>query len=143
MRPIAPVEYIIISFPGSQFTGEIAPAIADLVASGTVRILDLVFIKRDIDGVVTSFEYDDLPETSAFAEIDGDADGFMSEEDILDAAEILEPGSSAMMIIWEDLWAARLGEAIRSAGGVIIDGHRLPHEAVVAALTDIENEGDH
>jgi uncharacterized membrane protein len=131
---IGPVEYIIIGFPENQFKGEIVPALADLVESGTVRILDLIFITKDENGDVTTIEYEDLP---GIGDLDGEADGLLSEEDLDMAAEVLEPNSSALMIVWEDSWANRLAAAIRDAGGVIISGERIPHEIVEAAFEGI------
>jgi uncharacterized membrane protein len=131
---IGPVEYIIIGFPENQFKGEIVPALADLVESGTVRILDLVFVTKDADGDVTSIEYEDLP---GLGDIDGEVDGLVSEEDLEMIAEVLEPNSSGLMIVWEDVWASRLAAAIRSAGGVILSGERIPHDIVEAAFEGI------
>lgn len=130
MATIGPVEYVLIAFPGNQFTGGIAPAIGELVANGTVRILDLVFISKSADGTVTSFEYDDNPLTAAFAEIDGEADGFLDEEDILAAADDLDDDSSALLIVWEDLWASRLADEIRASGGQLVAGRRIPYQVV-------------
>jgi hypothetical protein len=138
MRSIAPVEWLLIGFPGSEFTGGIAPEIARLVADGTVRVLDLVFIAKDTDGNVTSFEYDDNPLTAAFAEIDGDADGFLDEDDIAAAALELDPGSSALLLVWEDLWAARLGAEIVASGGRMLAGRRIPHEVVEELVAYVE-----
>jgi hypothetical protein len=138
MRPTAPVEYVVISFPGNRFTGGIAPALADLVINGTVRIIDLVFIQKDADGNVLSFEYDDLADTAAYADIDGDADGFLDEDDIMAAAEQLEPESSAMLIVWEDLWAAKLGAEIVASGGQLVAGSRVPHRVVQEIFDAIE-----
>ncbi len=131
---IGPVEYVLIEFPGNQFTGEIAPALADLVDSGLVRILDLVFVIKDADGNVASFEYDEREDLAALADIDGSADGVLSEEDLELVAETLEPDTSVLMIVWEDRWAAPLAQAIRAAGGVLRGGERIPHEIVEAAL---------
>jgi uncharacterized membrane protein len=131
---IGPVEYIIIGFPENQFKGEIVPALADLVESGTVRILDLVFVTKDADGDVTSIEYEDLP---GLGDIDGEVDGLVSEEDLEMIAEVLEPNSSGLMIVWEDVWASRLAAAIRGAGGVILSGERIPHDIVEAAFEGI------
>ena len=130
---IGPVEYIIIGFPENQFKGEIV-ALADLVESGTVRILDLVFVTKDADGDVTSIEYEDLP---GLGDIDGEVDGLVSEEDLEMIAEVLEPNSSGLMIVWEDVWASRLAAAIRGAGGVILSGERIPHDIVEAAFEGI------
>ena len=135
---LGPVEYIIIKFPGNQFKGEIVPALADLVDSGTVRILDLVFVLKDADGDVTSIEYEDLP---GVADVDGEADGLLSEEDLVLAAEVLEPESSGLLIVWEDTWANPLAEAIRGAGGIIVAGERIPHEIVEAAFADLPAAG--
>ncbi|ACQ78997.1 conserved hypothetical protein [Beutenbergia cavernae DSM 12333] len=133
---IGPVEYVLIAFPGNQFKGEIVPALADLIDAGTVRIIDLVFLKKDADGTVTTFEYDGLEDSAAFAELPGEAGGFLGEEDIAAAGDALEPDFSAALLVWEDVWAAPLAEAIRGAGGVIIGGERVPHEIVEAALEE-------
>ena len=135
---IGPVEYVIIGFPGNQFKGEILPALADLVERNTVRILDLVFVIKDEEGNVTSAEYEDLP---GMADLDGEADGLFSEEDLLMAAEVLEPNSSGLLIVWEDTWATPLAEAIRNAGGVIVAGERIPHEIVEGAFEGIPAAG--
>jgi uncharacterized membrane protein len=131
---IGPVEYIIIGFPENQFKGEIVPALAELVESGTVRILDLIFVTKDEAGDVTSIEYEDLP---GLDDIDGEVDGLLSDEDLDMLAEVLEPNSSGLMIVWEDVWASRLAAAIRDAGGVILSGERIPHDIVEAAFEGI------
>ena len=135
---IGPVEYVIIKFPGNQFKGEIVPALAGLVESGTVRILDLVFVLKDEDGNIASLEYEDLP---GLADVDGEADGLLNEEDLEMAAEVLEPNSSGLLIVWEDRWATPLAEAIRNAGGVIVAGERVPHEIVEAGFEGLAAAG--
>jgi hypothetical protein len=135
---IGPVEYVIIGFPGNQFKGEIVPALADLVDGGTVRILDLVFVMKDIEGNITTAEYEDLP---GMDDLDGDADGLFNEDDLLIAAERLEPNSSGLFIVWEDTWATPLAVAIRGAGGVIVAGERIPHEIVEAAFEGLPAAG--
>ncbi len=131
---IGPVEYIVISFPGNQFNGDVAPALAELVREGTVRVIDLVFIHKDEDGNVTSFEYDERPETAQFADVDGEADGLISDEDIEFAAAQLPLNSSAALLIWEDVWATRFAKAVRDSGGEVITGARVPRDVVEAAL---------
>lgn len=133
-----PVEYVLIEFPGNQFRGEIAPAIADLVDRRLVHIIDLVFVKKDADGDVTWFEYDDLAEAAEFGHIDGDADGLMNDDDIAEIAAELAPDSSALLIVWEDTWASELGRAVRAAGGRLIAGERIPHEVVEAAFAGLD-----
>jgi hypothetical protein len=134
---LGPVEYLVIGFPGSRFKGEIVPALGNLVETGTIRILDLVFVKKDADGTITSFEYDALEETSEFGALDGEAGGLLSDDDVALAAEELEPNTSAALLVWEDTWAAPLAEALRDAGGVLIAGERIPHEVVDAAFDDL------
>jgi Family of unknown function (DUF6325) len=131
---LGPVEYVLIGFPGNRFKGEIIPALAQLVESGTIRIIDLVFVKKDADGAMEVFEYDALDEVTDVAEIEGEAGGLLSDEDIAFAAEALEPDTSAALLVWEDRWAAPLADALRNAGGVLIDGERIPHDIVEAAL---------
>ncbi len=131
---IGPVEYIIVGFPGNQFTGEIAPELIALVESGTVKILDLIFISKDADGNVLSLEIDDLDELAGFGNLDGEVGGLISPEDIEFAASELEPDSSAALLIWEDLWAAPFADAVRRSGGVLLDGARIPHALIEPAL---------
>ena len=135
------MEYVIIEFPGNRFNGDIAPAIADLVDRGLVRILDLIFVKKAADGTVVSFEYDELEETAAFAVIDGAADGLLADGDIAELAADLDPDSSALFILFEDLWAAELGRAVRDAGGLLVDGGRIPHDLVLAAVALADQAG--
>ncbi|MBM3663396.1 MAG: DUF1269 domain-containing protein [Actinobacteria bacterium] len=137
---IGPVEYLIVGFPGNQFNGEIVPALTDLVDSGTVRIVDLLFITKDADGNVDAFEYEDHPELEPFGDLAQALDGLLNDEDIELAAEVLEPNSSAAFIVWEDLWARDFAEAVRGSGGVVIAGERIPHEIVVDALARLDND---
>src|ERR1700726_863448 len=110
-----PIEYIIVGFPGNKFSGEIVPELIALVESGTVRVLDLIFIGKDADGSVVSFEIDELDALAGFGGLDADIRGLISPEDIEYAAGALEPNSSAALLIWEDVWAAPFTEAVRRA----------------------------
>jgi hypothetical protein len=135
---LGPVEHLIIGFPGNRFDGSIAPALARLVESGTVRILDLVFIQKDADGTVSYFEIDELDDAVHFAAgIEGEAGGLLADDDLASAAEALEPNSSAAFLLWEDCWATELAEAIRGAGGVIVAGGRVDHELVDQVLAQL------
>lgn len=141
---IGPVEYIVIGFPTDRIDADCVPALAELVAEGTVRIIDLVFAAKDADGNVRFFEYDALEDTvaAAYASIDGEADGVFNEDDLLDAAEVLAPGTAAALILWEDRWATRFAEAVRASGGEILDGGRVPHDIVLEALALTEGTND-
>ena len=132
-----PIEYIIVGFPGNKFSGEIVPELAALVESGTVRVLDLIFIGKDANGSVLAFEIDELEALADFAGLDTEVGGLISPEDIAHAAAALEPNSSAALLIWEDLWAAPFAEAVRRADGVLLEGARIPHELIAPALADL------
>jgi hypothetical protein len=138
---IGPVEYILIGFPGNNFHGEIAPALARLIKNGTVRIIDLVFIGKDTEGNVVTIEFDQLEELAPFADLEGEAGGLVTEEDVAYAAAGLEPNSSALLIVWEDTWATELAEAVWKADGVVLEGARIPHDLVEAALADLTAAG--
>ncbi len=139
MRPMtAPVSYIVVGFPGNNFTGEIVPALAELVDGGMIRIVDLVFIAKDGEGNVLTFEYDEL-EDVGFHGLEGEVTGIVSEADIAEAAEMLEPDSSAALLIWEDLWAAKFAQAVLDADGVLLASGRLPQGALEMALADLDD----
>ena len=127
---IGPVEYVVIEFPGNRFNGEVAPALARLVESGTVRIIDLVFVVKDADGNVSSFEYDELEEAAELAGIEGEADGMLSDEDVLAIADDLSLDSSALLILFEDLWALEFGQAVVASGGELVAGGRIPRSLI-------------
>jgi hypothetical protein len=134
---MGPVEYIIVGFPGNKFTGEIAPELEALVSSGTIRVLDLIFIGKDADGSVVSFEIDELDAVAGFDGLDADVGGLISPEDIEHAATMLEPNSSAALLIWEDLWAESFAEAVKGSGGVLLEGARIPAELFTSAMADL------
>ena len=106
-----------------------------MVESGTVRVLDLVFIGKDADGSVVTFEIEDLDALAGFGGLDADVGGLIGPDDIAFAASELEPNSSAALLIWEDLWAKPFAEAVRRSGGVLLEGARIPHELIEPALT--------
>jgi len=134
---IGPVEYIIVGFPGNKFTGNIAPELKALVESNTVRVLDLIFIGKDVDGSVVIFEVDELEGMAEFIEVDADVGGLIGEADIAHAAACLEPNNSAALLIWEDVWASKFVDAVRASGGVLLEGARIPYELIAPALADL------
>lgn len=138
---IGPVEYIIVGFPGNQFNGEIAPALAQLIESGTVRVLDLVFIAKDADGNHVAVEFDEHDALRAFGSLDGEVGGLISDDDVEYAAEALAPDSSAALLVWEDTWAKPLVDAVLDSGGVLVEGSRVPHDLIEPALADLESAG--
>ncbi len=134
---LGPVSYTVVAFPGNQFNGNIAPEIEKLVANGTVRILDLVFVGKDEAGDTISLEFDQLDELAAFGEIEGEVGGLVNMEDLDLVASNLPEGNSALVIVWEDLWARPLVEAMRASGGVLVESARIPADLVEAALNEL------
>jgi len=134
---LGPVSYTVVAFPGNRFNGNIAPEVEKLVSNGTVRILDLVFVAKDESGDTISLEFDQRDELVAFGDMDGEVGGLINEEDLAHVADDLPAGNAALVIVWEDLWAAPLVEAVRASGGVVIDTARIPAELVETALAEL------
>lgn len=138
--PIGPVEYILIAFPGNKFSGRIAPALHELVASDVIHIIDLLFVKKDAAGNLLVIELDalDADESAPFDTLDGEVSDLLSRADIELAAAELPPNSAAGLLVWENVWARRFAEAVRAADGQVIANERIPHELVEAALRAAE-----
>ena len=135
MEEIGPVDYAIIAFPGNQFRGEIGPALADLVDSGTIRIIDIAFVLKDEGGNTVAMELTELDaDVQAALESAGvEVGGLFNEDDLMDAADGLPPNSSAAVLVWENVWARKVAQSMRDAGGELVAFERLPHEVVQAA----------
>ena len=133
---VGSVEYAIIAFPGNHFSGEIAPAIEDLVDRDIVRILDLAFVIKDGDGNVEAIELSSLPEEEAraFKKLDVAVGNLLNEDDIRDIGESLDANSSAALLVWENAWAARFVKAVRNANGQLLARETIPAPLVQAAL---------
>ena len=135
MDEIGPVDYAVIAFPGNQFKGEIAPALADLVETGTIRLIDAAFVGKDETGQVFTLEITELaPDVQAgLASMNIEVQGLLSDEDMLAIGEQLELNSSAALLVWENVWAGRVAQTIRDAGGILVAFDRIPHDVVQAA----------
>jgi hypothetical protein len=134
--PLGPVEFALVAFPGNRFKGEIVPALKELVENETIRILDLVFVEKNADGDIVALELTELDddESGAFDDLEGEVGELLSDGDLELAAESLEPGSSAALVVWENTWAARLVGALSSADFRLLAHERVPAEAVQAAV---------
>ncbi|HEV7763233.1 MAG TPA: DUF6325 family protein [Acidimicrobiales bacterium] len=134
--PTGPVEMALIGFPGNRFDGSIIPALAELVDTGTVRVIDLVVVKKDADGNVTAAELSQLDddEAATFEALDGEIGELFSDEDLAAAGEQLPPDSAAALLLWENSWATRLAAEVAGAGGVLLLHDRVPADAVRDAL---------
>ena len=140
---LGPVDWIVVEFPGSRFNGEIAPVLADLVGRGLIRVLDLLILKKDDDGALEAFEVSDLDD-SELGELRSYETGLamvLSEQDVNDVAAAIEPGSSSAVLVWENLWAAPFGTAVRRAGDQLVASGRIPIQAVLAAIESDAEEG--
>ncbi len=131
-----PVQYFVFAFPGNQFTGEIVPALADAVAGGSIRIVDIVFVKKEADGTTLMLEINDLDdeEFNAFAEIVDHTEGLLSDDDVLELAADLPPNNSAALLVFEHVWATQLAGAIRNANGQVVTQGFVPREIVEEVL---------
>ncbi len=135
MEEIGPVDYAVIAFPGNQFKGEIAPAIGELVDAGTIRVIDIAFVGKDDDGTSVAMELTELdPQVQdALDSIGVEVGGLFNEDDLADIADGLEPGTSAAVLVWENVWARKVAQTLRGAGGELVAFERIPHEIVQAA----------
>jgi uncharacterized membrane protein len=135
MEEIGPVDYAIVAFPGNKFRGEIAPALAELVEREVIRIIDIAFIGKSEEGDVVAMELTELdPDVQeALGSAGIEVQGLLNDEDLQKAAEELEPNNSAAVLVWENVWARKVTNAMRDAGGVVVAFERLPHEVVQAA----------
>jgi uncharacterized membrane protein len=134
--PLGPVELLIVQFPGNEVKGDIAPAIKELVENGTIRVIDILFIKKDQDGNVTMREIDDLDDASftAFNPIVAEIDGLLSRDDVQQMAATLNNNSSAGVMLFENTWATRLRDAIAGAQGKVVLIDRIPQGVIEQAL---------
>ncbi len=130
--PLGPIELLVVSFPGNQFTGEITPALAELVESGTIRIVDLLFVIKDEQGKVAVLELGDLAADvlGQFRLLVSDTIPMLNEDDAHELAEALENNSSAGIMLFENAWATRFADAIHNAKGEVVLNERIPRAAI-------------
>jgi hypothetical protein len=135
---IGPVDVAVIAFDGNDLNGDIVPALADLQASGTVNVIDLAFVRKDADGSTAIVEVADDTVAAAFDRIADSQFDLLSEADLTDLARGLEPESAAMVVVWENSWAARFASAVRESHGRVAMLERIPHENVERAITALQ-----
>ena len=134
---IGPVDVLEVAFPGNEFNGEILPALEQLIASGTIRVLDLLFAYKTADGEVGSVELAGITQQYGplFTSVDGDVPGgLLDAEDVEALGDDLQPNSSIALIVWENTWAAPFASAVRRCGGQLIASGRLPAPALMTAI---------
>ncbi len=144
---LGPVDYLVVEFPPdvANFTGEIAAELATLAERGTIRVLDLLILQKDDNGVIEGFEIDDLEQVPELVALESEIAEILALDDVAHLAEAMENGSTAGVIVWENVWAAPFASAARRAGGQLIASGRIPIQAILASLEADEvstNEGD-
>ncbi|AWK12031.1 DUF1269 domain-containing family protein [Streptomyces spongiicola] len=137
---MGPVDYLVVEFPGNQMTGEGLPLLVDLVERRIIRVLDLLFVRKDTDGTVTALEFSDMDGdgTLDLAVFEGASSGLLGQDDLEEAAAAVEPGSSAAVLVYENTWAAPLARALRRGGAQLVAGGRIPVQQLLAALDEVE-----
>jgi hypothetical protein len=133
---MGPISYLIVQFPGNKMTGEGFPILVDLVDRGLIRILDLVFVTRDTDGSVRAIELSDLDHDGQLdlSVFEGASSGLLDSSDLADAESVIDPGSSAAVLIFENRWATSLTQALRRGGAELVAAGYIPQEAIAASL---------
>jgi hypothetical protein len=131
---VGPVDVAVMVFETGRIDDAVGAAIRDLVETGTVRIIDFAVVRKDSDGDVSLVELDDVesgPTLESLADAQFD---LLSEQDLMTIAESLDPGSAALVVVWENTWAAQLAVAVRASGGRLAAFERIPHDAVASAI---------
>ena len=133
---LGPVDYVVVEFPAgtSNFTGEMAAELLALVDAGTIRVIDVLILTKNEDGSVDAAELSDIEELGELERLEAELAELLAEEDVVNLAAAMEPGSTAGVLIWENLWAAPFAAAARRSGGQLIADGRIPIQAIIAAL---------
>jgi hypothetical protein len=138
---LGPIDVIVIGYPaGAPLTGEAVPLLLDLVDRGIVRVLDALFVQKNEDGTFSGFDVSDLDEDSAgdLKVFEGASTGLLDENDAAAAAAEIEPGTAALMLVYENRWAAPFAAAVRRNGGQLIASERISTQALIDALDAAE-----
>ena len=133
---MGPISYLIVEFPGSKMTGEGFPILLDLVDRGVIRILDLRFVRRAMDGSIRAIELRDVDRDGQFdlAKFEGASSGLLDDTDIADARSVIEPGSSAGILIFENRWATPFTQALRRGDAELVAAGYIPQDTIAASL---------
>ena len=133
---LGPVDYVVVEFPAgaSNFTGEMAAELVALVDAGTIRVIDILILTKDADGTVEAMELSDIDDLGELQAIEAELAELLAEEDVEHLAAAMDPGSTAGVLIWENLWAAPFASAARRSGGQLIANGRIPIQAIIASI---------
>jgi len=144
---LGPVDYVVVEFPAgaTRFTGEMADELLALVDSGTVRVIDVLILRKNADGSVEATELADIDELGPLQAVEAQLAELLAADDVEHLAAAMDPGSTAGVLIWENLWAAPFASAARRSGGQLIADGRIPIQAIIASIEADEastTEGD-
>ena len=145
LEQLGPVDYVVVEFPAgaSNFTGEMAEELVRLVNSGTIRLIDVLILTKNEDGTVDAMELSDIEELGELQALEAQLAELLAEDDVENLAAAMDPGSTAGVLIWENLWAAPFAAAARRSGGQLIADGRIPIQAIIASIeADHITEGD-
>jgi hypothetical protein len=133
---LGPVDYLVVEFPAgaSSFTGEMAAELVALVESGTIRLIDVLILTTDADGSVDAMELSDIADLGPLQALETELAELLAADDVENLAAAMEPGSTAGVLIWENLWAAPFASAARRSGGQLIANGRIPIQAIIASI---------
>jgi hypothetical protein len=141
---LGPVDYVVVEFPAgtSNFTGEMATELLALVDAGTIRVIDVLILTKNEDGSVDAAELSDVGDLGELQQLEAELAELLAEEDVAMLAAAMDPGSTAGVLIWENLWAAPFASAARRSGGQLIADGRIPIQAIIAAIEADEDLDD-
>src|SRR3954449_10746243 len=133
---LGPVDYIVVEFPAgaSNFTGEMAEALLALVESRTIRVIDILILTKNEDGTVDAKEFSEVEELGPLRAVEAQLAELLAADDVVNLAAAMDPGSTAGVLIWENLWAAPFASAARRSGGQLIANGRIPIQAIIASI---------
>jgi hypothetical protein len=138
---LGPIDIVVIAYPpDAPMTGEAAPLLVDLVKRGIIRVLDVLFVTKNEDGTFSGFDARDLTDKGVgdFAVFEGASSGLLGDDDAAKVADEIEPGSAAVMLVYENRWAAPFIAAVRRNGGEAVAFERIPVQAVIDALDELD-----
>ena len=138
---LGPIDYLIVEWPaGKQPSGEGLPLLVDLVDRGIIRVLDIAFVRKDDDGSVVGLDLSELEGDPVLTVFEGASSGLLGDDDYAEAGAALEPGCSAALLVYENTWAAPFASALRRSGAQLVANGRIPVNALLAALDELEKE---
>jgi hypothetical protein len=141
IEEMGPVDIVVIAYPATApMSGEAVPMLLDLVDRGIIRVLDALFVIKEEDGTYSGFEATDLDSKGVgdLAAFEGASSGLLGDDDVATAADGIEPGSAAVVIVYENRWAAPFAAAVRRNGGRLVDFQRIPTQELLASLEAAE-----